>query len=142
MSNPKILIIERDEYLSKYCGIVLDKHGEILAASDGDEAMQRLDEHPDIAVILMTSRLWSRDSPDTFPLIKRIRAHGYRGPMIAMSSDPKSRKHMIVAGCTHEYARDGLVIERIVTDILSSGSTSPLESGFHEVIPRRRATHG
>ena len=133
MDIPKILIVERAESAQKYYSYVLHEYGEILRANSIEQTLEHLFLHPDIAVVLMTSRLISRDEPDTLGLIVSLRKSHYRGPIIAISTDPGYRRKMRAAGCTHEYDKDGLKIVRIVTDILAE-RTAAAKSGVQPPI--------
>ena len=60
-----------------------------------------------LAVIAMDACV-PGDSPNSLGLIRLIRAEGFKGPMIAISSLYEYRMQLIEAGCSHECSKDSL----------------------------------
>jgi CheY-like chemotaxis protein len=131
MGIPKILVIEHHQDMQKFYHVVLHKHGQILSALSMLEALHALVEHPDIDLIVVNSHIRGCADTDSVSLIEDIRRMGYTKPVIAASSDERTRQRMIKAGCTHEYgkAKNVLEIDPLVRDILQ------LPSGIYGSVP-------
>ena len=54
--------------------------------------------------------------PNTFGLVREIREAGFRGPMIAVSGDPKLRATLMDVGCSHEAEKHEMI--EVLTSII------------------------
>lgn len=100
----KVLILEDDyEYRELFEDILARSDIQIFEAARIAEAEKIIVEHPDISAITVDSQLWDTESIlDTCDFVRRVRASGFSGHMIASSSYDFCREMLIAAGCSHE----------------------------------------
>jgi CheY-like chemotaxis protein len=85
-SNKKVLIVDDDPRNSFALATILEeKNMEIFAGNNGFEALELLNEHPDIAIVLMDIMMPEMDG---YEAIQRIRAqpHFHKLPIIALTA--------------------------------------------------------
>ena len=58
-------------------------------------------EQPDITAVVMDGEV-SNNGMTTFHLTLAIREHGFKGHIIAASSDPRSQHLLMECGCSHK----------------------------------------
>lgn len=106
----KILILEREEMIQMLYSRSLQGH-ELLHANNLEEAETLFRaNHQTIDVIVVNGCVEHADKElDTGPFIQKVIASGFKGPIVATSSNEGVRQDMLKAGCTHECEKHKLV---------------------------------
>lgn len=100
----KILIVEDDGFTRELYRHALEgkKIEEIFEAGLIVVAEEILSEHPDIAVVTVDGELKDTASIlETAEFVKRVRASGFAGDMIAASSDDIYNRLLALKGCNY-----------------------------------------
>ena len=115
LTAPKVLIVEDNEGWWKLWGHALHPRVRGFVAESLEKAETMLPHLSDFALIVVDACV-PGDDPNSMPLVRRIRAEGYRGPIIASSSVEKFRKLLLDAGCSHEVPKEE--VPRLVVELL------------------------
>ena len=113
----KVLVVEDDYHAQQMISAGLGRLQEVQAILAGtiDEARMLLQIHPDTFIIAIDGCV-PGDELNTLPLIREIVKSGFKGELIAISSDPWYRDEMRLAGCRHECKKSWL--SKLVADLL------------------------
>ena len=86
LANKKVLIVDDDPRNTFALATVLeDKNMEIVAADNGNEALELLAEHPDIAIILMDIMMPEMDGYESIREIRKQPRY-HKLPIIALTA--------------------------------------------------------
>lgn len=104
----KILIVEDLERVQNKFSDALAGKVELLQAYTLSQAITLFIEHKETLAVIAMDACVPGDEPNSMRIVKMIRAEGFMGPMIAISSLDEYRMKLVEAGCSHECEKDRL----------------------------------
>jgi len=114
----KILILEDHLAIQRLWVAEFEDDGiEVLGAFSICEAEDLFGAHSSNIDLIAVDACVPGHNINTAPFVKKARARGYRGPMVAMSSFKEFRCQLVDAGCDYQCEKDFLVSK--VRDILA-----------------------
>ncbi len=87
--NRRVLIVDNDADLAGQLKSLLEQHYDTAAASNGFEALKRLDEHP-ADIVLVDLRMPGLNGPG---FVDELRRRGHAARIILISAYPDLSKH-------------------------------------------------
>ena len=104
----KVLVVEDSVPVQEKFAKALSDKVELLQAHTLWQGQMLFNEHKDDLAVIVMDACVPGDRPNSIGLIRLIRAEGFKGPMIAISSLYEYRMRLIEAGCSHECPKDSL----------------------------------
>jgi DNA-binding response OmpR family regulator len=117
----KVLILDDNSSFQRFLALELPEQFwgekiEVLGAFSICEAEDLFGRNPDVDIIAVDACVPGTDI-NTVPFVRKVRARGYVGPMVAMSSYSENRVLLRRAGCDYESEKEFLV--QRIKDILA-----------------------
>jgi len=114
--KPLVLVVEDKEWVCESFRVRLEKYCKLLFAKTREEADKLFDENSSKVALIGMDACLSGEIPDTLELTRRIRGDGWRGPIIAISSDPGLNETL--KRCGASYACDKFNFPEIAISVL------------------------
>ena len=104
----KVLIVEDSQgYYSRYKSDLEDwPEVQMILATYTGQALRLFSQNTGVDAIIMDACLGNTDTPDTMPVVAKIREAGYKGPIVANSNSSTNNKLLLEAGCDKEFYGD------------------------------------
>lgn len=104
MTKP-ILIVEDDLSLQETYADFLGEEFTVYSARTLREAKRLFNLHRQALAAVIMDACVPGHVPNTLPLVRHMRACGFRNPILATSSDPDFQDQQMNAGCSHRCAK-------------------------------------
>lgn len=114
----KVLIVEDEEEWQRTWSRYLKREGaEVLVAFSLEEGERLFEANTDLALVIMDGSVGSEELNST-SLVQKMR-RTFRGPIVAASGSPTSRRQMMKVGCSHEADKHevSVLVSKILKEI-------------------------
>lgn len=102
----KVLLLDDDNLIQAEWAFRLPAEVQALSAFDIEDAERYVRENPDIALIAVDGCV-PGNHLNTLPFVREAR-QAFRGPMVAVSSNPDFRFELLAAGCDYACEKSAL----------------------------------
>ena len=95
----KILVIDDEELCQDLLRAMFERIGTVLIADSVAAGRQLYDANPDADIVIVDGCINNRHNYDAGPMIRHIRARGFKGPLIGASGSTDLHQQMMADGC-------------------------------------------